>query len=40
MIDKTESLEKGIAVFPSIYIEGSAACGKTTAVQMLLEKHP
>lgn len=40
MIDKTESLEKGIAVFPSIYIEGSAACGKTTAVRMLLEKHP
>lgn len=39
-IDKTESLEKGIAVFPSIYIEASAACGKTTAVHMLLERHP
>lgn len=40
MVDKTESLEKGIAVFPSVYIEGSAACGKTTAVRMLLKKHP
>lgn len=40
LIDKTESLEKGIAVFPSIYIEASAACGKTTAVHMLLERHP
>lgn len=40
LVDKTESLEKGIIVFPSIYIEGSAASGKTTAVQMLLERHP
>lgn len=39
-IDKTEALEKGIAVFPSIYIEGAAASGKTTAIKMLLEKHP
>lgn len=39
-IDKTEQLEKGIKRFPSIYIEGSAACGKTTAVKMLLQKHP
>ena len=39
-IDKTEVLEKGIEGFPSIYIEGSAASGKTTAVRMLLEKHP
>lgn len=39
-IDKTEALEKGIAVFPSIYIEGAAASGKTTAVRMLLAKHP
>lgn len=39
-IDKTEALEKGITVFPSIYIEGAAASGKTTAVKMLLEKHP
>lgn len=39
-IDKTDKLEKGIKAFPSIYIEGAAACGKTTAVQMLLEKHP
>lgn len=40
LIDKTEYLEKGIIAFPSIYIEGSASCGKTTAVQMLLKKHP
>ncbi len=39
-IDKTASLEKGIAVFPSIYVEGAAASGKTTAVRMLLAKHP
>lgn len=39
-IDKTGALEKGILVFPSIYIEGAAACGKTTAVKMLLENHP
>lgn len=39
-IDKTDALEKGITVFPSIYIEGAAACGKTTAVKMLLSNHP
>lgn len=39
-IDKTEALEKGIVAFPSIYIEGAAASGKTTAVRMLLAKHP
>lgn len=39
-IDKTEALEKGIEVFPSIYIEGAAGIGKTSAVEMLLEKHP
>ena len=39
-IDKTESLEKGISRFPSVYIEGNAVTGKTTAVTMLLEKHP
>lgn len=38
-IDKTKLLEKGIEVFPSIYIEGAAACGKTTAVKMLLTNH-
>ncbi len=38
-IDKTACLEKGIVVFPSIYIEGSAACGKTTAIKMLLRNH-
>lgn len=39
-IDKTSELEKGIAAFPSIYIEGAAATGKTTAVKLLLEHHP
>lgn len=39
-IDKTGALEKGIEAFPSIYIEGAAASGKTTAVRMLLAKHP
>lgn len=39
-IDKTEILEKGIAIFPSIFLEGAAASGKTTAVRMLLAKHP
>lgn len=39
-IDKTKSLEEGISRFPSIYIEGNAAVGKSTAVTMLLEKHP
>lgn len=38
-IDKTESLEEGIRRFPSIYIEGNTAVGKTTAVQMLLDQH-
>ena len=39
-IDKTKSLEEGINRFPSIYIEGNAAVGKTVAVNMLLQKHP
>lgn len=39
-IDKTKRLEEGIRRFPSIYIEGNAALGKTVAVNMLLEKHP
>lgn len=39
-IDKTEELQKGIEGFPFVYIEGFAACGKSTAVKMLLEKHP
>ena len=40
LINKTESLEKGIEGFPSIYIMGAAATGKSTAVQMLLAQHP
>lgn len=39
-IDKTKHLEEGISRFPSIYIEGNAACGKTTVVEMLLRKYP
>ena len=39
-VDKTEVLEKGIDEFPSLFIEGAAACGKTTVVNMYLEKHP
>ena len=39
-IDKTGELELGLENFPSIYVEGAAASGKTTAVKMLLEKHP
>lgn len=39
-IDKTEVLEKEIERFPSVYIEGAAGCGKTTAMRMMLAKHP
>lgn len=39
-IDKTRYLEEGIGRFPSIYIEGNVASGKTTLVEMFLEKHP
>lgn len=39
-IDKTAALEKGIERFLSIYIEAAAVSGKTTAVQMLLARHP
>lgn len=40
LVDKTNSFERGIVKFPSIYMEGAAACGKTTALNMLLDKHP
>lgn len=39
-IDKTGYLEEGIRRFPFIYIEGNAASGKTTLVEMFLKKHP
>lgn len=39
-IDKTEFLEKGMATFPSLYIEGAAASGKTTVVRMFLSRYP
>ena len=38
-IDKTYELEKGIKMFPSIFIEGAVASGKTVAVKMFLEKQ-
>lgn len=38
-IDKTEVLEKRLEHYPSIFIEAAAASGKTTAVEMLVEKH-
>ena len=40
VIDKTKNLEEGIRRFPAIYIEGNAATGKTTAVELLLQKNP
>lgn len=40
MVDKTQCLEKGIEIYPSIYVEGAAASGKTTAVLSLLKRHP
>lgn len=40
IVDKTQHLQRGIEIFPSLYIEGAAASGKTVAVQCLLEKHP
>ena len=39
-IDKTGILEKKLAVYPSVYMEGAAASGKTTAVKIFLVKHP
>ena len=39
-IDKTAILERGMEECPSIYIEGAAASGKTTAVRLLLRKNP
>lgn len=39
-IDKSQVLEERLKDFPSIYLEGAASSGKTTAVQMLLNRHP
>ena len=38
-IDKTQELKKGIETFPSIFIEGAAASGKTVAVTMLMREQ-
>lgn len=40
LIDKTAVLEQAIRRFPALYIEGAAASGKSTAVQIMLKKHP
>lgn len=40
IIDKSVIIERGLERFPSVYIEGAAACGKSTAVKMFLESHP
>lgn len=40
LIDKTAALEQAVGRFPALYIEGAAASGKSTAVQMMLKKHP
>lgn len=39
-IDKTQELERGITGFPSVFIEGAAASGKTFAVQLFVSRHP
>lgn len=36
-IDKTKELVKGMEAFPSLYIEGAAAAGKSAAVRLFLE---
>ena len=38
-IDKTQELKKGIETFPSIFVEGAAASGKTVAVTMLMREQ-
>lgn len=38
-IDKTAVLEEGIKGFPSLFIEGAAASGKTVAVKILCGNH-
>lgn len=40
LIDKTAVLEQAITGYSALYVEGAAATGKTTAVQMLLKMHP
>lgn len=40
LTDKTAALEQAISRFPALYIEGAAASGKSTAVKMMLKKHP
>lgn len=40
LIDKSEILEREMETFPSLYIEGAAATGKSVAVQMLHNRKP
>lgn len=39
-VDKTQRLEMALERFPSVYIEGAAASGKSTMVKMLLSRRP
>ena len=39
-IDKSLVLEEGLREFPILYIEAAAAAGKTTALNLLLDKYP
>ena len=38
-VDKSGVLERELERFPSVYLEGIAASGKTTAVKMLLARR-
>lgn len=39
LTDRTETPERALKRFSAIYMEGTAASGKTTAVQMMLKRH-
>lgn len=39
IIDKSNLIKKALENHPAVYIEGAAACGKTTAVNIFLEAH-
>ncbi|MGN0334373.1 MAG: hypothetical protein ACI4DV_01745, partial [Lachnospiraceae bacterium] len=40
LINKVHILTQGILGFPSLFLEGAAACGKSAAIAMLLSEHP
>lgn len=39
-IDKTAALKRAAEKFPALYIEGAAASGKSTAVELMVRRHP